>query len=162
MRLLFISNEDSNHYVLIKSLSSLVCNQISKHKAKKWICDNCLNPFSSEDVLNKHITLCKKFDPVKEIYPKGDNRFLKFTKYQYQLPCPFFIVADFETLQVPIHTVQPNPKLSNTTAYANHRPCSAAYYIMSTDPNYHHLPKIFKGEQCVRYFLDALKDDVDY
>ncbi len=95
------------------------------------------------------------------MYPKGDKRFLKFTKYEYQLPCPFIIIADFETLQEPIHTVQPNPNLSSITAYANHRPCSACYYIISIDKNFYQQPKIFKGERCVRYFLESLKEDVE-
>ena len=161
IRLLLITNEKNNHYVLIKNLSAMVSNQINKDHHHKWICDNCLNPFTTESVLKNHLETCMKFDCVKELYPSNDKRFLKFTKYEHQLPCPFIVVADFETLQVPICTVQPNPKLSSTNAYANHRPCSAAYYIVSTDSNFYQQPKVFKGERCVRYFLDALQEDVE-
>ena len=143
---------------MITNLSALVGIQINKHDGKKFICDRCLNPFTSEQVLNKHYEICDASNPVREFYPQ--NEIKKFTKVEYQLECPFFIVADFETLQEPIETVFPNPEKSSTTPFANHKPCSAAYYIVSVDDNFQQKPKMFKGERCVRMFLDSLKDDV--
>ena len=118
-----------------------------------------MNPFTSERVLKKHHEICDASNPVREFYPQ--NEIKKFTKVEYQLECPFFIVADFETLQEPIDACQPDPQKSSTTPFSSHRPCSASYYIVSVDKNYHHKPVIFKGKRCIRQFLDSLKDDVE-
>ena len=48
VRLLYISNERNNHYILIKNVLALVCDKINKDRHHKWICDNCLNPFYTE------------------------------------------------------------------------------------------------------------------
>ena len=73
---------------------------------------------------------------------------------------PFYIVGDLETIQQPIHTVINDPDKSSTTKTANHLPCSAGYMIVSSDPNYYKPPVIFKGNDCIRKFLDSLKNDV--
>ena len=126
--------------------------------SKKYFCENCLNPFSTEDVRDKHSLHCKLFDPLRSVFPKPGNNTLKFNKFRQQFPIPYFAVADFEALQVPLETGQ---NTSNTTRYAKHVPYSAAYYIVSTDAKYSSNPKMFKGLNCVRQFLDCLKKDVD-
>ena len=108
MKLLFISNASNHHYVLVKDLSTLIGHQINDHNGKKYFCEHCLCPFQSKHVLDKHMKVCKDFEAVKENYPTGDDAILKFKKYQYQLPAPFFVVADFETLQVPIAHCKPS------------------------------------------------------
>ena len=84
---------------------------------------------------------------------------LKFTKYEYQLPAPFIVVGDIETLLVPESTACHDTNKSGTTIITHHRPCSAGYCIISTDERYNFQPKIFRGEHCVRYFLDSLQQD---
>ena len=44
-----------NHYDVIKDMSRLVSSQVSKKKAKKYMCDYCLNSFGTEDLLEKRI-----------------------------------------------------------------------------------------------------------
>ena len=46
--LLLVSDEDKQHYCLIKSMSRLLSMQTSKHKEKCFICRRCLNSFNSE------------------------------------------------------------------------------------------------------------------
>ena len=94
----------------------------------------------------------------KSYYPKDET--IRFTKYEHQLPCPFIIVADIESILEPISTVSPNPILSHTTAYQNHVPCSAAYFIISIDKNFYQPPKLFKGPHCILQFLNHLSEDV--
>ena len=70
-RLFFYKNEDGtkSHYFVIRSMSRLVSSQISKKKAKKFICDFCLNAFGNEDLLNKHVKYCSKHDAVNVVMP---------------------------------------------------------------------------------------------
>ena len=57
LNLLLITNEDKQHYTLIKDFDRFMYNQ-TKHKQRKHFCMYCLQCFSSEDVLNKHKTEC--------------------------------------------------------------------------------------------------------
>ena len=120
----------------------MIKNQISKRKCKKYICERCFNPFTSQQVLDKHIICCSKFAPAREVFPS--NAILKFSKIEHQLPCPFIIAADIETFQQPIHTAKPSPSISSTTAEFNHIPCSASYVIISSDGSFYQKPKLFK------------------
>ena len=69
------------------------------------------------------------------------------------------VVADIETLQVPETTAVHDTQKSGSTTIKHHKPCSAGYHIISTDPKYNFQPKIFRGEYCIRYFLDELQKD---
>ena len=46
--LLLISDEEKQHYCLIKNLSRLVSNQISKHNGSAEICRSCMNHFPNK------------------------------------------------------------------------------------------------------------------
>ena len=54
MELLLITENKNNHYVLIKDFNKFMFNQ-TKHEHKKYFCMYCLQCFSREDVLTKHI-----------------------------------------------------------------------------------------------------------
>lgn len=42
INLLYIDNNNTNHYVWIKDMSRLINNQVNKNEHKKWLCDGCL------------------------------------------------------------------------------------------------------------------------
>lgn len=46
---------------------------------------------------------------------------------------PYTIIADFESLIVPIHTAEPNPQTSYTIPTQKHIPCGYAYIIIDQD-----------------------------
>jgi len=50
--LLLISDDEKQHYCLIKSLSRLLASQVSKMKRKRYYCRRCLNSYNREDKLN--------------------------------------------------------------------------------------------------------------
>ena len=49
IKLLLIEKEGVTHYCLINNISRLVYSQVSKHKGKCFLCDNCLNPFQQRN-----------------------------------------------------------------------------------------------------------------
>ena len=57
MNLLLITKDEKKHYVLIKDFNTFMYNQ-SKHKSKKNFCMNCLQCFSSKEVLDAHRKDC--------------------------------------------------------------------------------------------------------
>ena len=65
-----------------------------KRKKKIWFCKNCLQYFSSENVLIKHKEDCLSTNWVQS--GKLEEGIIKFENYFRQLPVPFKIYADFE------------------------------------------------------------------
>ena len=66
----------------------------TKNKNKKWFCKNCLQCFSSENILIKHKKDCLSINRVQSV--KVEEGIIKFENYFKQLPVPFKIYADFE------------------------------------------------------------------
>ena len=52
--LLIISDDEKQHYCVIKSMSRLLSSHTTKHQHKRWFCKYCLNGFAKEDSLNDH------------------------------------------------------------------------------------------------------------
>ena len=57
MNLLLITKDERRHYVLIKHFNKFMYNQ-TKHKERKHFCMYCLQCFSSQDILEKHMNNC--------------------------------------------------------------------------------------------------------
>jgi len=55
LNLLLITENENEHYVLIKDFNRFMLNQ-TKHKERKHFCMHCLQCFCSEDILSKHET----------------------------------------------------------------------------------------------------------
>ena len=161
VNLLFLSNSKNNHYVLIKDMSRLLAGQLNHHDPKTFICDYCLHGCTNSKILEKHVERCKEHRAQLTKYPKPGSK-LKFSKFEHQLPLPMYFVADLETVQQPIDTVLHDPLKSSTTKIKNHLPCSASYMAVFTDPKYFQSPKVFKGENCIMEFLNALQADITY
>ena len=98
MNLLLITKDEKKHYVLIKDFNTFMYDQ-SKHKNRKHFCIFCLQCFSSERVLAKHKSNCLTINGKQAInMPKKGENILKFNNFHKQLPVPFVIYADFETI----------------------------------------------------------------
>ncbi|XP_065684453.1 uncharacterized protein LOC136096861 [Hydra vulgaris] len=93
--LLLISNDETNHYCLIKSISRLLSSQISKHNGKKHFCRNCLQSFSTEESLSKHQLYCDTHDSLRIELPKP-NTMIKLNHFKKSMRVPFVVYADFE------------------------------------------------------------------
>ena len=145
---LFLSSEDEKqHYSLIKNFSRLVRSQITKDTTRKLhICKKCLTHFTKEDLLEKHISYCSKNETVAVKMP-AKNTILKFQNHFKKLPIPFAIYADFECFTLPVHSCKPNPKQnpkqnpknkkknkeSFTQSYQKHEPSGYCLYVKALD-----------------------------
>ena len=78
--LLLVSDEDKQHYCLIKSMSRLLSNQASKHGHVMHFCRRCLNPFNSEGSLAKHTDYCSSHEAIKIEMPQ-EGSVLKFKHF---------------------------------------------------------------------------------
>lgn len=156
-----------NHYVSIKNMSALLCNQENRKHAKKYYCPCCLNSFFKESKYKEHIELnCQSNEPVRTIFPvKDDDKetdkvFFKNT--QNQLKCPFVIYADYETLQDEsgAQYLSKNAKKgSSTYLYSKHTEESVRYLMLYNGEVFAY--KCFSGVDCSVRFIEALHNDYE-
>ena len=164
--LLLLTDGERYHYTVIKSFSRLIKSQVSKHHGKMHFCRFCLHGFVKEKHLEDHVKYCSKNEPQRTVLPKNMN--VKFTNIPKQLPAPFVIYADFECILEAVGepSVQTASKitepLQSQLKYQKHIPCSFAYKIVSTDPNYHHDISLYDGEDAASMFLACLKEDAEH
>ena len=160
INLLLIEKEGVSHYCLINDISWLVGSQVSKHKEKCFICDNCLNPFPTEESLNKHKEYCDTNECIKTIMPKKGS-VVKFKNYRNSEMVPFVIYADIESLLEPIQSCGPNPGGSYTEKFQKHKPISFSYYIKCFDDNvFSREPRTYTGLDATQKFVESLEKDV--
>ena len=131
---LFLYSEDEKqHYSLIKNFSRLVRSQITKDTTRKLhICKKCLSHYTKEELLKNHISYCSKNETVAVKMPTK-NTILKFQNHHKKLPIPFTIYADFECFTIPVNSCQPNPDKSFTQGYQKHEPSGYCLYLKALD-----------------------------
>ena len=85
------------HYTTIKNFSRLVSGQLSNHNSATYCCKKCLHAYSTQkllDALDAHAEDCYHVQRTK--FPK--DPMCRFTNIQKQLPAPFVVCADFESI----------------------------------------------------------------
>ena len=132
IKLLLIEDNEERHYCLIQNLSRLLSSQVSKHKEKCFICENCLNPFRTDESLNRHKEYCNTNECIKINMPKKGD-ILNFKNYCNSEKVPFIIYADTEALIKAIQSCAPDSQNSYTNKYQKHEPISFSYYIKCFD-----------------------------
>ena len=162
MELLLITEDENQHYVLIKDFNKFMFSQ-TNHEHKKYFCMNCLQCFSREDVLTEHKNNCLSINGKQAINmpEKGDKVFFK--NYQKQLPVPFVIYADFEAITEKIQGCLPNNENSYTEAYQKHTDCGYGYKVVCCyDDTYTKPIQIYRGENAVHKFMENMLEEVDW
>src|SRR5271163_1178775 len=81
VNLLITSNEETNHYVLIKDFNKL-CYTVTKKHNSKYVCMNCIQHFPSKERLEKHKSDCMKINNVQavDLPQNGINNFYQIEK----------------------------------------------------------------------------------
>ena len=162
IKLLLISDENKTHYCLIEDFSRLISSQASKHKGKVYVCERCINAFTTENALKEHEKHCTNKDCVYLKMPTPGST-ISFKHFERGQRVPFVIYADFESLLKPISRCEPNPKISSTTKYQKHEPISFSYYIKCFEDAVCDLePRTYTGEDATEKFIEWLEKDVKY
>jgi len=159
INLLVTSNATINHYVLIKDFNRL-CSNVTKHDGKKHFCMNCIQHFSSKDILESHKPNCMLVNGKQAVdLPKKDSK-IKFTNLQRLVPVPFVIYADLEALLIPVQNCTPNNDKSYTLKTHKHEACSYGYKVVCSENDKFSKPfKKFRGEDNVYKFFEALFEE---
>lgn len=108
VNLFLISQTDTDgnskhHYTLVNHLSRLL-NRFGNSRNKSYPCPYCLHRFTSQILLDNHITNCSTHPPCRITMPNSlrnrfnePNNILKFHQVQKTFPVPFVIYLDFES-----------------------------------------------------------------
>ena len=128
--LMFITDNQNSHYVVVKSLSRLLSGQSTKKHAKRHYCFNCFNRFTSETRLAIHMEYCDNKDCVKTTFPTPDRSTLMFRNFKNTQRHPFVIFADFECFTRPLETVDDTAR---TVKYQKHEPSGFCYYVRCSE-----------------------------
>ena len=163
MELLLITENENNHYVLIKDFNKFMYNQ-TKHEHRKHFCMHCLQCFSSDRVLSNHKDICIQVNGTQAIkMPTKDNNILKFNNFHKQQPVPFVIYADFEAITEKIHGCQQEGKKSYTEAYQKHTDCGYGYKVVCCyDDKYTKPIQLYRGENAVYKFMGNILEEVKW
>jgi hypothetical protein len=135
--LLQINLEGKQHYFAVISLSALLRNQNNSYK---YICRMCLHKFPEQGKLANHEEDCRLHSPQKVTYPEPGTT-IKFKDIYKTQRVAFAIYADLECILEPSPQTQTQPAGKNestttatkTTAYQQHRVCSAAAFLYGDD-----------------------------
>lgn len=101
INLLYIQEQSDNnvrHFAWIKNLSRLVSMQLSKHKAKKFICGRCLHFFNSCEKLEIHMIDCRKINDSAILLPSDDDKWVSFKNYRRKERLLFVVYVDLECI----------------------------------------------------------------
>ena len=158
-----ISDGEKQHYCLIKSLSRLLSNQMSKHGHTNSFCLNCLNHFPNEEKLKIHEEYCLKNQAIRIEMPE-EGSFISFIHLNRSIKVPFVVYADFEAFTEEIPISEQNDKFSFTQKYQRHRPSGFCYKIVCFDERYNQKPVLFRArsedEDVSAIFVEMLERDI--
>ena len=131
----------------------------------------CLQCFSSESILVKHINNCLTINGAQAInMPKQGENILRFNNFHKQLPVPFEIYADFEAMMKKVQDCKRSEEMekdmdngSYTEAYQTHEDCGSAYKIICCyDDKYSERIQTYRGEYDVYKFMEKMLEEVEY
>ena len=135
MNLLLLESDGNKHYVLIKDFNLFMFKQ-TKHKSKKNFCMNCLQCFSSIEILDAHRKDCIVINGKQAIkMPNEDENEVEFVNHRKQIPVPFVIYADFEAItkknnKSDVNGSKDNSNISYMKAYQTHIDCGYGYKVV--------------------------------
>ena len=148
--------ETKYHYYGIKNLDRLLHNQNSKYGGKTYFCDRCLCGFAKEDLLIKHKEDCYGINTNStriDMPPEGS--YIRFKNHQNQMPVPYVIYVDFESI------IKPKPEKAGDKSEINseHEACGFGYQVVRYDGQTEK-PVIYRGKDVVEVFLNHLECEV--
>ena len=124
----------------------------TKHDGAAFVCNSCLNVFSSQLVLDSHISLCLQHPAQQTVYPQGDKAKLKFKDHDNEFSSHFYLVCDFERFLVP--SDQQSDTNSKTRIIDEHQVSGFRCYRVTDLPDYQTPRKVYSGPDVMSYFYE--------
>ena len=148
VNLLLIHDNSKSHYILIKSLPTLL-RLLTKHLKTRHTCDKCYRVFESILTYMKHCNFCQTGEPAITL---PDDPKLKFKNFHRKLENPVTIYADFEAFQENV-----SKEISDKTQLiCEQKPTGFAYMVVSPFPELCKPVKVYRGVDASEVFVDNL------
>ena len=148
------------HYTTIKNFSRLVSSQLTNHTCATYCCKKWLHAYSTQGLLDAHAEDWCHVQRTK--FPKDPR--CRFTNIQKQLPAPFVVYADFESILKPVNedvdvTQGVDSHIeSSSHIFHEHIQCSYAVKIVSSvDPEFSRPLVMDRGEDDAEMFVRKLQ-----
>ena len=163
LNLLLITENEKNHYVLIKDINRLFFNQTKDHK-RKYFCICCLQHFPSEERLSKHKESCLTINGVQKInMPEKGKNTLEYKDSGRDQKVPFVIYADFEAIVEKVEGCERNDEKSFTEAYQKHTDCGFGYKLVCSVNDKYTKPDVcYRGKNAAKIFMNCMMREVEY
>lgn len=150
INLLFLSKGGCNHFCLIKNIEKLLHKQITKHKSKIFLCDECFMYFHSEEKLADHN--CAR---IQTVLPEEGSK-ISFSNYERTQRIPIVIYGDFESLLREYHDKNKSSHLENVQIHE--ATCFAYYICCQSKPELNEYVS-YRGPNCSKKFIESLSKD---
>lgn len=151
VNLLYLNHMGKQHFCLIKNFARLIRSQLTSHKSKIFLCDECFTYFDNEEKLGNHN--CGR---IKTVLPES-GRQLYFSHFERTQRIPIAIYGDFESL---LREYSEKSRFSNNECVKVHEATSFAYYICcKSKPELNNLVS-YRGLNCAQKFVECLTNDV--
>ncbi|KAJ8910264.1 hypothetical protein NQ315_005000 [Exocentrus adspersus] len=121
-----------------------------------WIKKICLNHFSSDGLLKKHLIYCNNMNKCALKLPKESDKILQFKHFSYKEKVPFAIYADLESILEPCESLGADN--GKTVNYQKHTAFSVAYYLKCSYDDSLSSFKLYRNHDCISWFISELKD----
>ena len=161
--MLLINEGEKSHYVWIKDFNKLMFRQ-TKYEGRKHFCRYCLQCFSKDDVLQKHIPNCLVINEEQGIKMPEKGESIKFKNCSNQLSVPFVIYCDIEALLVKTDSIKSyDSSESFTEEYQNHVDCGYAYKVVCCyDDKYSKPVETYRGPDAVYWLIKNILEEEKY
>ena len=84
------------HYVFVKVFNTFIYDHTLLHHGRKIFCRYCLQSFSTEEILKRHVKDCFITNLKQRIIMLKKEEHVKFKNYERKIKSPFIIYAYFE------------------------------------------------------------------
>src|SRR2546426_1001819 len=158
-----IQNKDDKCFIycLGKKFNKLFSQQ-TKHHGKKYFCKNCIQCFSSVEVLEKHNPNCIVLNGTQKIELPKEGSNLEFKSLNKTITVPFVIYADLEALLKPLKKCEniKNDNESYTIKTHEHKTCSYGHKVVCYEDDKYSKPyRMFRGKDAIYNFFEALFEE---
>ena len=151
VNLLYITKNDKSHYCLIKQFDRLVHEQLTKHKSKIFLCDECFTYFASEKKLANHN--CAR---IQTVLPEP-NSTIRFINFERTRRIPIVIYGDFESLLRQYTDLSKSEHVENIQIHE--ATCFAYFICCKSNPELNDLVS-YRGPNCSQKFIECITNDV--
>ena len=155
--LLMISNGESWHYLVVKSLPGLLRGITSNHK-EDFHCLNCFHSYRTKNKLEAHKKIYENHNYCHVEMPNEDNKIIKYNQAEKSIKLPFVIYADLESLLEKLSTCYNNPKDSSTTEINKHVPSGYSLFTHCSFDKTKNKLDYYRGEDCMKKSCNDLRE----